>query len=402
MKISTAKPLSCVFDGFEANVTNRVGSNVYAFEVLKHLEIICRQKPEISWTVVLNTEPVDDLPKERAGWSYKVIPGALWSQWTLPRYLYQNRSSFDVLYTPSHYAPRLCPIPYVSSVMDVGYLEFPEQFKILDLLKLKHWTSYSVKKAKKVVAISEFTKSQVVTQYQKNPDDIAVAYPAQAYKKLSLSSLRRLEILKELGLHTTPYFLTVGTIQPRKNIERLVEAFEIFCARADKEILKKRASKRAQARFDQPVTLVLAGRPGWLSEPIMARIKNSIVSDQIKVLGFITEEQKAALYAQALATASVGLHEGFGIPALESQLYGTLPIVSEISSLPEVVGAAGILVDPYSVDSIADGLWKVAGMDAKKLSSERKKMKENAKKFSWHSTAEIIMDTVLAAVPTSS
>ena len=236
--------LHIAIDGNEANIINRVGSNVYAFEIISNLEELLRNNEDVNVTVLLSSEKIEDLPQERKAWNYKVVkPAKFWTQWGLPLHLFINKDKYDLFFTPGHYAPKLSSVPYISSVMDTAYLEYPEQFKKSDTLKLTKWTEYSVKNAKKVIAISKFTKDQVVKNYAKNPDDVIVAYPSaavdfQRYNQSNVNAFFRKHNI------TKPYFLFVGTIQPRKNLVKLIEAFEIYYRMdAGRSLKKKNNSK---------------------------------------------------------------------------------------------------------------------------------------------------------------
>lgn len=373
-----------VIDGCEANVSSRVGSNVYAFEVIRQLAEIARKHIELTVTVVLPTPPIADLPKETKRWHYQVVtPERFWTQWALPLHIWRNRHTYDVLFTPGHYAPRFCAIPYVSSVMDTAYLEYPEQFKRSDLAKLKHWTAYSVQRATKIIAISEHTKQSVIQQYGKPAGDVAVAYPAA-----NLVTPAPKSALSQLGI-TAPYFLYVGTVQPRKNIVRLVEAYEHYCKLFTKARLtpeQRKSIRRAQ--------LVLAGKTGWLAEPIMQRIAKSPEREDILLTGFTDEATKARLYKDATASVLVGLYEGFGIPPLESLGYGTIPIVSNTTSLPEVVGNAGLQVDPLNPKEIAQALFDVQFLSSKRKAVYRRRGREQFNRFSWSETGKIIWQVI--------
>ena len=150
-------------DANEANVKNRVGSNVYAYQIIKQLELQTRANSNYQFSILLSNQPVLDLPKQRADWRYKIIkPTKLWTQWALPIHLFLNKKNYNVFFTPGHYAPRLCSIPYISSVMDLGFLKFPKQFKKSDLIQLKAWTKYSVKKA-----VEYYEKTNYVPEEEK-------------------------------------------------------------------------------------------------------------------------------------------------------------------------------------------------------------------------------------------
>jgi glycosyltransferase involved in cell wall biosynthesis len=381
------KKLHLAIDANEANIKNRVGSNVYAFEIIKAIYELSRNNQDLNFTILLSREPVAGLPPQRTGWEYKIIkPARLWTQFAESIYLFLNHKKIDVLFTPGHYAPRCSSVPYVSSVMDLAYLKYPDQFDENDLIQLKHWTKYSVKKADKVIAISEFTKTDIVDHYQKKDEDIVVAYPAIA--KINSAAANQVKSFFKEHRIRKPYFLFLGTIQPRKNLIRLVEAYEQLCRRLSGQQFKKNKKNNSLPQ------LVLAGKIGWLSDPIMARIKQSSFSQNIILTGYIPSDIKPALYQQAAASLLLGLHEGFGIPPLESLQYGCIPIVSNTTSLPEVVGEAGFQVDPYDIKKISMTMEKALKLSIKDKAIYKRKGKNQLKKFNWRKSAQVILDTI--------
>lgn len=390
-----SKTVQIAIDGNEANVAQRVGSNAYAFKILQQLELILRQRPEIEVTVLLSAKPKDDLPVERVGWRYRSFgPAAFWTQYALPVHLFRYQKEYDVLYTPGHYAPRVSPIPYVSSVMDLAFLYFPEQFKKKDYLQLREWTRYSVEHARKVIAISQYTKDDVMKQYHLHSNQIVVAHPSFVDdEQVSYKDRDKLEFFKKWSIHQ-PFLLYVGTVQPRKNLVRLIEAFEQLHAEAD--VGKKQKLTRTMTQLKlQELQLVIAGKTGWLAESTLHHIKKSAVKDKIIVTGYITDQEKSMLYKDSLCTVLIGLYEGFGIPALEALRYGSVPVVSSTTSLPEVVGDAGVQVDPTSIKSITAGLQTVITLGAKERGQLLKKGRQQLKLFSWKISAEIILETLL-------
>lgn len=374
-------------DGNEANVENRVGSNVYAFEVLSNLERQTRKNSEINFTILLTTHPHANMPVQRTGWKYRVIrPAFLWTQWALPRFLHAHKNDFDLFFTPGHYAPRYSPVPYISSVMDLAFLSHPSYFTLKDRLQLTYWTKYSVLNAKKILTISEASKKEIISHFGRSPKDIIVGYPAVS-ESPKLSSDEAEKICKRLRVKT-PYILSIGTLQPRKNLIRLIEAFEIVVRREAASPPKATRKKPAP----QPISLVLAGKQGWMAEPITERIKNSPYSDRIILTGFVDDLEKWALLEKAKVTAVVGLAEGFGIPALEALQAGSIPVVSNISSLPEVVGSAGLQIDPTNSLNMADGLWKGMTLTARERAVYRRKAREQCRTFSWKETVKKILE----------
>lgn len=378
--MSKDKTLVIAIDGNEANVTNRVGSNVYAFEIIKSIEAITRKLDDLKFIVLLASEPIADLPKTRAGWTYEVVtPKKFWTQLAEPIYLQKHQSKIDVLFVPGHYAPRISPVPYVSSVMDLAFLNFPDHFLKKDLIQLKNWTKYSVKNASKIIAISEATKKRIQQAYQRKAKDIVVAYPAMT-TKITLPAKEIDKVAKRFKLDSR-FILHVGTIQPRKNIGRIVSAFE----------------KIASEEEHQDLKLVLAGKYGWLSQDIKHLINSSPAKDKIIVTGYISEKEKWALLRKATCLVQVGLEEGFGIPPLEALTAKTIVVSSNSSSLPEVVGEAGILVNPTSINDITNGIKKALSMSPRDQFLLLARMKTQAQKFSWGKSAKIILNTLVEA-----
>jgi len=381
------KKLHIAIDANEANIKNRVGSNVYAFEIIKAINNLSRSNKNLTFTILLNKEPIADLPSPRSGWKYKIIkPALLWTQFAEPIYLFLNYKKIDVLFTPGHYAPRYSAVPYISSVMDLAYLKYPEQFNENDLIQLKQWTKYSVKKADKVIAISKFTKNDVSNHYQRKAQDIVVAYPA--INKINPASTRQVKKFFKKHQIERPYFLFLGTIQPRKNLIRLFEAYEQLCRRLSSQQFKK------SKKINSLPQLVLAGKVGWLSDSIMARLKRSSFAENIILTGYVPDDIKPALYEGAAASLLLGLHEGFGIPPLESLQYGCVPIVSNTTSLPEVVGNASLQVDPFDIKKISTTMEKALKLSIKNKAIYKRKGKDQLKKFGWQKSAQIILNTI--------
>jgi len=384
---------SFAFDANEANVDNRVGSNVYAFEILQQFYKTTQEEQKISWTILLSKPPVKDLPKETSWWKYEIVsPNKFWTQWALPLYLFKNRKNIDLLYTPGHYAPRFSAVPYVSSVMDLAFLKFPDQFTDLDAFQLKNWTKYSVSGAQKVITISDFSKKEIIQNYELDPKKIVVAHPSFSLND-KFSRLRWKRFIKKNNIDLENYLLYLGTIQPRKNIEKLIESFEIFSRSLAAK--KVRSSKARKIKGDKQPQLVIAGKTGWLADPILKRIENSPFKENIILTGFIDNSLKKPLYEHANASFLIGLYEGFGIPPLESLSVGTPAVVADNSSLPEAVGDVGFKVNPEDAQGIADAMSKVWKMPKLRRRAFERKAKRHAKKFSWEQTSKTILNTLL-------
>src|SRR3989344_1308479 len=334
-------------DGYEASADNRVGVGRFEVELLKGLYSVDEMN---SYRIYTPRAPKPDLPRTSKHWKYRIASfNRLWSQAALPFYSMFDRPKPDVFFSPVHYAPRFITIPLVLGIMDLSFLFFPDMFRPQDLFKLKQWTMYSVKKAKRVIAISQSTKNDILKQYGKSSDEVTVIYPGVEKKQTAGSSKiimpKKQNILTKYGIRGE-YILYVGTLQPRKNIVRLMEAFHLVNT---KQI--QNAKKGLQ--------LVIVGKKGWLYDTIFAKVKDLGMEQYVVFTGFVPDEELPVLYAHATCFCLVSLYEGFGFPVLEAMKEGTPVVASNVSSLPELVADAGILVNPEDVTDIAHGIIDV-------------------------------------------
>ena len=251
--------------------------------------------------------------------------------------------------------------------MDLSYIHFPQLFKKKDLYQLKLWTKLSVKKAKKVFTISKASKSDIIKVYGVPESKVIVTYPGIKGK----STMQNSKLLKDKYGIEGEYILFVGTLQPRKNIKKLIEAFS------------KLSTFNSQL---STLNLVVVGKKGWMYEEILGAPKKFGIEDKVKFLDFVTDEELQALYKNALCFILPSLYEGFGLPVLEAMQNGCPVITSNISSLPEAGGDAALYVDPQDVNDIADKIQKVIS-NQKLRDDMMEKGYKQVKKFSWEKTA---------------
>ncbi len=359
-------------DGYEANSEGRVGVGRYAFELVR--QIAKRQKneqpPFDEVRVYVPESPRPHMPQESERFRYEVVvPKQLWTFIGLPTALSLSSPKADVVFSPTHYIPRWVNTPRVCAIMDISYLKYPDLFLASDLHKLVGWTAYSVRHAAKIITISQCSKDAIIDAYRVPESNVVVAYPA----------LTDIEDRKRMGTSATNnlpkrYILSVGTLQPRKNFVRLIEAF----------------SKLA----DRDVALVVVGKKGWLYEDILKAPRSFGVSDRVYFLDYVSDGELPALYRNARCFALPSLYEGFGLPVLEAMAYGVPVVVSKGSSLPEIAGDAGIYVDPEDVTSIAKGLSHALTLTANERSKRIKEGRLRAKSFSWDKAAEKVIDVL--------
>jgi glycosyltransferase involved in cell wall biosynthesis len=344
-------------DGNEANTEKRVGIGEYAFELIREFGKL--NKKNLTFRIYLKNNPMKDFPKARKGWEYRIIgPRKLWTQFRLPFELYIDRQRPDVFFSPSHYGPRLAPMPTAMSIMDLSYIHYPQLFNKKDLYQLVNWTKYSVKRASKIFTISLASKNDIIKTYKVPDDRVVVTYPG-VKKALSMRKDK----------FNFDYILFVGTLQPRKNIVRLVEAFS------------KLTPKHPNLK------LLIVGKKGWLYEDILKAPQKYNVESDVKFLDFVEDSKMQNLYKDALCFVLPSLYEGFGLPVLEAMKYGCPVVLSNVSSLPEAGGDAALYFDPQDADDMAKTMDKVIS-DPKLRGNMIKKGHGQVKKFSWEKTAK--------------
>lgn len=359
-------------DGNEANIKERVGVNTYAYELIWGLwKLQGESENPHNLIVYLKNEPMADMPKETQNFKYKVIGGGkLWILTKLIPNLFFGKPKPDIFFSPSHYVPPIAPMPRVCSIMDLGYLEFSGQFTKKDFWQLKLWSAISIFVSKSIIAISSSTKQEIVRRYgfAKNKiHAIPLAYDSNQFNiNISDTDVRR---VKNRYAIVDDYVLYLGTLKPSKNIESLIQAF-------------------AQITVHSPrYSLVIAGKKGWMFETIFQKVKELGLEDKVIFTDFVSEVDKPGLIKGAKVFVLPSFWEGFGLDALNAMAAGVPVVVSNIGSLPEVVGEAGILVDPKNIDSIASGINGVISATKEKYNSIVKLGFLQAKKFSWEKTA---------------
>ncbi len=365
--------MKIAIDGYEANVFQRLGSSQVAFELLRNIEKIDHVNEYI---ILLPDKPLDDLPKERLGWKYKILkPKRLWTRVALPLFLYTNKGKIDLFFSPTHYIPRFSPVKRIATIFDLSFLHFPQMFKGDDLWKLTNWTKYSIQNADHIITISNFSKKDILSEYKINKDKVTVAYPGYDRDKFKVQSEKlKVEKIKKQYNIGDNYIIYIGTIQPRKNLVRLIEAVSRI------EGLKLKIIGKSKGE----------GKEGWMYEEILNTPKNLGIEDRVEFLGYVATEELPQLIKGAKAFIQPSLYEGFGISVLEAMATGTAVIVSNVSSLPEIVGKAGLTFDPYSLDQIEQAIRTVIS-DTKLRQKLAKESLKRVKKFSWKQMAKEVL-----------
>lgn len=343
-------------DASRATVSRVTGTEYYARRLIA--AVIARNQTH-DLTLYFRDPPPDDLFPSAPRVTQKVIPFfRLWTHVRFAAALWADRP--DVTWVPAHTLPFIFPGRSVVTVHDLGYKHFPRAHPTSQRLYLDWTTRYSAARAARIMADSRATAADLAHFYDVDEAKISVIYPGVDAPPIGdLDAVRRKYQLPER------YFLFLGTLQPRKNIARLVQAYTQF----------------HRSHPAEHIALVLAGGKGWLyDEAWTAGV------DGVHLTGYVDDADKGALYAGAVALVFPSLYEGFGFPALEAMHCGTPVLCSNTSSLPELVGDAALLTDPLDVDGIAVGMARLA-TDATLRAVLVERGRAQAARFTWDAAA---------------
>lgn len=286
-----------------------------------------------------------------------------------------RRRPVDLLHV-QYTAPPFAPCPVVATVHDLSFEHLPKTFKRRSRLQLRLTVRRTARAAAHVIAPSEFTRRDLVKSYGLDPARVSVIPLAAAphFRPVEdAAEVGRVRALYGLG---GDYILAVGSIQPRKNLARLVRAYADL--------------RRERGKSNLP-QLVLVGRRAWLYGETLRAVGESGAADSIILTGYVSEGDLPALYAGALCFAYPSFFEGFGLPPLEAMRCGTPVLAGDRTSLPEVVGDAGLLVDPFDTGALAHGLARL--VDDGALRAElRERGLDRARSFDWRHTARMTLE----------
>ncbi|MCB0046927.1 MAG: glycosyltransferase family 4 protein [Caldilineaceae bacterium] len=311
--------------------------------------------------------PLIERPNFRRATLYAPVHTRL-EQYMMPLELLPAR--LDLLHSPDFIPPLYSSIPTVITVHDLAFLHWPH-FVTKDSAAYYGQIDRAVAHARHIIVPSEHTRSDLTAQMGVPPDKISVIYEAAdpRFTPLPQEETRR-EVMKKFGLPER-YVFFVGTIEPRKNLTGLLQAFKILIDRYNV----------------QDVNLAVAGSRGWLYEEVLNAVETLDLTERVHLLDRVSDDDLHKLYVGARCHIHPAFYEGFGLPPLEAMACGTPTIVSNVSSLPEVVNDAALLVDPRDWEEIAIALYRLLTDDG--LHAELRHMGlQRAKDFSWTMAAE--------------
>lgn len=253
----------------------------------------------------------------------------------------------------------------ITTVYDMTYLRYPETMDQRNLRRIRNGIRYSVDRSDHIVTISEFSKREICSLLNVPEEMVSVVYSAP----VQFGTCAEWATVAEKFSVTKPYILYVGTIEPRKNLERLIRAFDLL-----------------KQKYHIPHQLVLAGGKGWQSEGIYQAVSEAKAREDILFTGYVSQMEKNALYCNATVFVFPSLYEGFGMPPLEAMHWNCPVVCADAASLPEVVGGAAQLVDPLDEESIAEGIRQVLS-DHMLADSLREKGQKQKDLFTWDASA---------------
>ena len=268
-------------------------------------------------------------------------------------------------------APPFCPCPVVVSVHDLSFEHLPETFRRRSRTQLRLTVRHSARRADRILTLSEHTRNDVIQTYKIDPAKVIAIPPAAPDHYGPIADDKELQRVRHNYGIDGDYVLSVGSIQPRKNLVRLIQAY---------------AALRSGHTGNSFPKLVIVGKRGWLYDETLRALETTGVKDSIVLTGYVPESDLPALYSGALCFVYPSFFEGFGLPPLEAMKCGTPVVVGNATSLPEVVGDAGLQVDPFDVSAITKGIGELI-YNSNLREELRVKGLERARRFDWRNTA---------------
>ena len=301
--------------------------------------------------------------------NYNLFQGLLWEQLELPRHLKPG----DLLWSPANTGPLLVSNQVVT-FLDVIYLEHPEWFSLTHNLWYRFLQPLLARRAIKIITISQYSHKRIL-DILKIPESKVIVIPGGKGREFTPATLDEINQVKAKHFLNASYLLTVSTIEPRKNLSRLFQAWRLM-------------------DFKYPgINLVVAG--SWRRHVQNTGLLKEL-PDGVHLIGYVEDTDLPALYSGALAFVYPSVYEGFGLPPLEAMACGTPVITSKATSIPEVVGDAGLLFDPYNVEEIAQTMDRII-RDENLRQELRLKGLERAEQFSWDNTAQQVWNVLQQA-----
>ena len=285
-----------------------------------------------------------------------------------------RRHPVDVLHV-QYTAPPFAPCPVVATIHDLAFEHLPETFNRRSWMQLRFTVRRTARTAAQIITVSEYSRQDISETYRIRPQDIVVtpeAAPAHFAPVTDATELK--DVCKRYGIERE-YILSLCSIQPRKNLVRLIEAYSLL------------RQSRSEVKLPQ---LVLAGKRGWLDSETFSAAQRNECGGDILFTGYIAGQDLPALYSGAVCFVYPSYFEGFGLPILEAMQCGASVIAGNRTSIPELVADAGLLFDPFDANALVAALKRTIDDDQYRAALRAKGLKR-AGEFSWKTTARLTL-----------
>ena len=285
-----------------------------------------------------------------------------------------RRNPVDVLHV-QYTAPPLAPCPVVVTIHDLSFEHLPETFNRRSRAQLRLTVRHTARKAAQILTLSEFSRRDIVDTYRIAPDRVSVTPAAAPSHFKPIEDETELRKIREIYGIERDYILSVSSIQPRKNLIRLIEAYSSL------------RGSRPEGKLPQ---LVLVGKRAWLDNETFRAAQRHSANNDIAFTGYVAEKDLPALYSGATCFVYPSFFEGFGLPILEAMQCGAPVIGGNRTSIPEVVGNAGLLFDPFNTNSLVQALTRMLD-NSEYRAALRILGLERARQFDWKQTARMTL-----------
>ena len=369
-------------DASRTTVARRTGTENYALSLTRELLALGQEPAEHRFRLYFNDPPPPGLVDGRA--EQRVIPFP--RLWTHVRLSWEVATRPpDLLFVPAHVVPVIHPRKCVVTVHDLGYLYYPEAHTRFQNAYLRWSTRYNARTAARVLADSQATRDDLIRHYRIPAGKIVVVYPGRDEGLAPVTDAAALAAVRARYGLSGSYFLHVGTLQPRKNLIRLVRAFASLLASGDGR----------PTPLPERLQLVITGKKGWLYDELLEEVQKLGLAAEGRVVltGYAPDADLPALLSGAVAFVFPSLYEGFGFPVIEAMSCGTPVVCSNASSLPEVAGEAALLVDPVDVAALAAALGRVAADEGLRRELSERGLRQ-ASRFSWRQSARQALEVM--------
>jgi glycosyltransferase involved in cell wall biosynthesis len=366
-------------DASRANARERTGTEWYSYELIQALKKF--QVPGLEYVLYSKKFLWDGLEEFPPGWGGKILywrSQRFWNQFRLSWELW--RHPVDLFFQPTHTLPFFAPKRSITTLHDIGFERLPKLYRPAELRYHRYSAQLAVKRANRILTVSEFSKREIIQRYKLPPERVTVtplAVDPSRYRP-DIDEAAKDAVLTKYRL-SRPFLIFIGRIEEKKNIINLIHAFSLF---------------KSRRGVGDPVKLLMVGSPGFGIE----RIKKAIIANKLEssviMPGYVPEADVPALIATAKLLLLPSWYEGFGLPILQAQACGTPVVASSAASMPEVGGQAALYAAPDEPEDLAQAMKTL--MDESSTWERCRSLGfENIKRFSWAETARLTLNAFL-------